>query len=327
MIYDLHVHIAGTDFERHGNFVCPRRQRSLAFRFFMRRFGLTQADIAHGRADDRVGAKMQAWLEASQVDRAVLLAFDGAYTRDGRPDWANTQLVTANDFVADIAEGNQRVLFGASVHPYRRDALEELERLISRGACLVKWLPSAQNIQPDDPACWPFYEALAHHHLPLLCHAGNEHTVGAFGASLNEPRRLKPALERGVTVIAAHCGARMFLHERCFLREWQTMAREYEHFYGDVSAFGLPVRAGMLVRMLRDEELVSKLLYGSDFPTATFPSSYVFSLGLREAVKLHGIRNPFDRAYLTLKRVGLPDHVFTRAQDLLRTREEASVCA
>ncbi len=327
MIYDLHVHIFGTDRERHGNFLHPRRRRGLLFRTFMRRFGLTPDDVANGHLDDRVRARLLAWLEASRVDRAVVLALDGAYTRDGLPDGTHTQLATSNDYVADIADANERVLFGASVHPYRPDALRELERLIARGACLVKWLPSAQNIQPDAPACWPFYDALAHHRVPLLCHTGNEHTIGAFDTSLNQPWRLKPALDRGVTVIAAHCGARMFLHERCFLRQWQTLARDYEHLYGDVSAFGLPIRAGMLQRMLGRDELVSKLLYGSDFPTPTFPLSGIFSLGLSETMRLHAIQNPFDRAYLTLEKMGLPDDVFTRAQGILRTHEEASLCA
>ena len=107
------------------------------------------------------------------------------------------------------------------IHPYRRDALSELERLAGRGACLIKWLPGAQNIRPDDPRCFTFYEAMAHLQIPLLCHTGNEHTLKAFPDELNDPRRLVPALERGVTVIAAHCGARLFLHEQCHLRHWR----------------------------------------------------------------------------------------------------------
>ena len=67
--------------------------------------------------------------------------------------------------------------------------LAELERLIESGACLVKWLPSAQNIQPDHPRCFPFYDLLAKHKVPLLSHTGGEHTLKAFPDSLSDPRR------------------------------------------------------------------------------------------------------------------------------------------
>ena len=138
-------------------------------------------------------------------------------------------MVADNDFVAGLAATSGKILFGASVHPYRHDALAELERLIESGACLVKWLPSAQNIQPDHPRCFPFYDLLAKHKVPLLSHTGGEHTLKAFPDSLSDPRRLVPALDRGVTVIAAHCGTSLFLHEKSYFRVWQEMALRHEN--------------------------------------------------------------------------------------------------
>ena len=64
--------------------------------------------------------------------------------------------------------GIRKMLFGASVHPYRKDAVAELERCVAAGAVLLKWLPITQGFNPADPRCFPFYEALAHHKLPLL---------------------------------------------------------------------------------------------------------------------------------------------------------------
>ena len=159
---------------------------------------------------------------------------------------------------------------------------------------------------------------IINHRIPLLAHTGIEHTLSTFDNVLNDPRRLEPALRRGVTVIAAHCGTRMFLHERSYFEEWERMVKEHPAFYGDLSAFGLPVHGRPLRRILRDPDLVSKVLFGSDFPAAPMPMWYALRLGWRKAAALRRIENPFDAAYLTLKELGVPGEVFTRAGSLLR---------
>jgi uncharacterized protein len=60
------------------------------------------------------------------------------------------------------------MLFGASIHPYRKDAVAELERCVGLGAVLLKWLPVVPDFNPADQRCFPFYEALAHHRLRVL---------------------------------------------------------------------------------------------------------------------------------------------------------------
>jgi predicted TIM-barrel fold metal-dependent hydrolase len=307
MICDIHVHLgAGAD-AHPGNYVSPRLERSWSGRMLARRF-------VDG---DRV-QKTLAWLDASPVDRAVLLALDGAYRDDGTPDPANTLLVTDNDFVAGIAEKNRKALFGASVHPYQRDALSVLEKVIRRGAALVKWLPAAQNIAPDNPRCQPFYEMLAHYRVPLLCHTGTEHTLRRFSNLLNDPRRLVPALQQGVTVIAAHCGTRLMLHERNFFPTWRRMALGHERFYGDISAFGVITRVWPLRKLLKDPALTAKLVFGSDFPAWTLPLSFAGQVGWRAALRLRRIKNPFTQAVETMRAAGVPAAVFARGLSLLR---------
>ena len=158
----------------------------------------------------------------------------------------------------------------------------ELERLIEKGACLVKWLPSAQNIQPDHPRCFPFYELLARHKVPLLSHTGGEHTLKAFPDSLSDPRRLVPALDRGVTVIAAHCGTSLFLHEKSYFRAWEEMALRHENFYGDISAFGVITRIWRLGTLLRSPQLAAKCVFGSDFPVPPWPLSCLGKISLKK---------------------------------------------
>ena len=233
-------------------------------------------------------------------------------------------MVTDNDFVADLAATSGKTLFGASVHPYRGDALEEMDRLIEKGACLVKWLPSAQNIQPDHPRCFPFYDLLAKHHVPLLSHTGAEHTLKAFPDSLSDPRRLVPALERGVTVIAAHCGTSLFLHEKSHFRAWQEMALQHENFYGDISAFGVITRIWRLGTFLRSPALAAKCVFGSDFPVPPWPLSCLGKISLRETLAIRRTRNYFDQSVALMKAAGVTDEIFARAGELLRVPDRQS---
>jgi len=318
MIYDLHVHLAGTGGEGSGNYLAPAFRRRYAYRRLVQLYKFPAGTFDRPDADRQIARQIINYIDASVVDRAVLLALDAAYHEDGTRDLDRTLLVTDNEFVANLAAAHEKILFGASLHPYRHDALSELDWVIHRGACLVKWLPGAQNIQPDHPRCFPFYDALAHHRLPLLCHTGPEHTLKAFSNTLNDPCRLIPALERGVTVIAAHCGARIFPHEKSYFKSWQEMALRYEHFYGDISAFGVPARIWQLRQLLKTPALTAKLVFGSDYPAPQMPLSSFGPLRLRPALKVRRHANPFDQAIAMMRAAGVPDPVFTRAEHLLR---------
>jgi len=128
---------------------------------------------------------------------------------------SESHLLTPNDVIIDIAKENPRVLFGASVHPYRKkkDLLAEMTRCVDNGAVLFKWIPSSQQINPWDDRCLPFYETLAEAKIPLLCHTGAELAVPRLTLmrkKFDDPRRLKKALNAGVRVIAAHCATPYF---------------------------------------------------------------------------------------------------------------------
>jgi len=318
MTWDIHVHLAGVGSQHSGNYLSPGFRRSLAARMFMARLGLTQEVFSKDDCDEQIARLVINRIDESQLHRAVLLAFDAAYREDGTRDEDRTLMVTGNDFVASLAAAHEKLLFGASIHPWRRDALPELERLIEKGACLVKWLPGAQNIQPDHPRCFPFYDLMARHRIPLLCHTGGEHILKAFPNSLNDPRRLVPALERGVTVIAAHCGTSLFLHEKSHFQTWQQMALRYPGFFGDISAFGVVTRIWKLRMLLRSPKLAAKCVFGSDFPVAPMPLSCLGSLRLRRALEIRRIANPFDQYLELMRSAGVPDDVFARPGRLLR---------
>src|SRR5712671_862026 len=98
------------------------------------------------------------------------------------------------------------------------------------------------------------------------------------------PMLLKPAIERGVTIIAAHCGTKSAPWNEDFLPNWAKLAREHEHFYGDTSALNLPTRSYAYKTVTKDLVLRSKLVHGSDWPI--FPVPPASSIGLGAGWKL-----------------------------------------
>ena len=159
MKIDCHVHVCATSPGRGVTSHFLRRRFSFAY--IRWRLGLPFfAD------DQRLEREVEERLvrtvnETDEIDAAVVLAFDWAYDNDGRRDDAHTHLAVTNEYGAELARKHSKLLLGASVHPYREDALAELEKCVAAGAVLVKWLPVVQNIDPTDRRCLPFYEALA----------------------------------------------------------------------------------------------------------------------------------------------------------------------
>lgn len=320
MIIDCHVHIAAEGSGYPGNHLAPALLESLRFRLLCSRLEGGKGPLV-GDLDERLRRQLCQWLSESQLDQAVVFALDSVYDADGTQDMGRTLMAVDNYYVADLADAESKVRFGASVHPWRRDALEELDRVAARGACLVKWLPSAQGIRPDDPRCFPFYDRLAALGLPLLSHTGCEHTLGVFPDAFNDPNRLEPALDRGVTVIAAHCGTRLFLHERSWFGAWVKLALRHPRLYGDLSAFMASTRLLALRRILRTPALLDKVVYGSDFPAPAWPFNLLGAISVPDYLRLRQIHNPFDRSFLSLATAGLPPEAFSRISGLLRTQE------
>lgn len=312
MIYDIHAHVIVDEPAGEGNYLAAPERQGRTMRFVRRR--LASGIQSHGSPAEYLLKN----LEESSIDRAVLLAFDGVWNEDGSFNRERTVLVVSNDYAAGLASRSRKALFGASIHPYRKDSVCELERVAQKGACLVKWLPSAQGIDPGDIRCRGFYEALAGLRMPLLTHTGVEHMIPTFPHELNDPSRLRLALQCGVTVIAAHCGSRLFLHEKTYFRNWVEMVRESGSLYGDVSTFGLPLHGRLLEEILADRHLVSRVVYGSDFPAYVMPLWYAPAIGLNRAQAIRRAGNLFDKPYMMMKALGVPDDVFGRAGELLR---------
>ncbi|MBO0698367.1 MAG: amidohydrolase family protein [Zavarzinella sp.] len=314
MIVDCHVHALATT-PGHGYLSGYLRKRpnvlASRIRLGISLFG-SDEKIERG-FENRLAKTVN---ETPELDAAVALAFDRVHHEDGTPDPDNTHIYVTNDYVAELSRRHPKLLFGASIHPYRPDAIAELERCVAAGAVLIKWLPLVQGMDPAADRCRPFYEALAHHRLPLLSHTGGELALPQKFRHLASPELLVPALRAGVTVIAAHCGTKSNPLGTDYLPTFMRMAKEHERLYGDTAALDIPTRSYAFPKLLGDEAVRQKVVHGSDWPV---PSFATYRAGpLRALTLLLTEGNWMRRDVLVKRAVGFDDAYFHRAATLLR---------
>jgi len=323
---DAHVHLIGVA-ESNGGFLSSAYRRSLVSRFLRWRLGLGRfADDAD--ADRFYLESLAGWVRSStHVDRAVLLALDGRYDRRGRLDRETTSIVVGNDYLFAAVERYPDLFLAApSVNPYRADALDELDRVKARGAVLIKWLPPSQAFDPADPRCAPFYRKLVDLGLPLLTHTGHEHTIPVVDQALGHPLRLVPALEAGVTVIAAHCGMSGIIHRagEDHFPAFIEVARRHPNLHGDISALGSAIRVAYPPRLLALADLRERLIYGSDVPVPCNPIVFAPHVGARPALALAREPNPIERHAALCRALGFGADVFGRAAQVLKLQPVAA---
>jgi predicted TIM-barrel fold metal-dependent hydrolase len=319
MRIDCHVHTCAFT-PAHGK-MSAYLLKTLPFRFMRWRLGMKGADAKTEQQVERLLFRLLD--ETPQIDAAVVLGFDAVHDGDGRFDDARTHLYVTNDYAADLAKRHGKILFGASVHPYRKDAVAEVERCVAAGAVLLKWLPIVQDFNPADARCFPVYEALAHYKLPLLCHTGGEKSLPNLNTHVADPMLLVPALERGVTVIAAHCGTRSASGETDFVANFMRLAHDYEHCYGDTAALNLPTRDYAYERVMGDAVVRSKLVHGSDWPILPVPP--VMELGIGRTMSLMFDKNWLRRDCRIKEALGFEEAYWHRAGKVLRVERGAGV--
>ncbi len=257
--------------------------------------------------------------EAKSLDAVVLLAHEQVYDADGTLRRDLGTMFVPNDVVLGLARKHPEFLAGASIHPARPDAIEELERCAAAGAVLMKCLPNCQNIDCSDPRYRPFWEKMAALGIPLLAHTGGEHTVQIVQADYADPRRLRLPLECGVKVIAAHCATRSGAFDHDYFGDWVAMLRDFPNLYGDVSALISLNRCGHLRDCLKPE-IVPRILHGSDFPVPVLGHRLWLQRWIDTATfrRCQAVENPLERDWEFKRALGFEADILTRASALLR---------
>lgn len=312
---DVHVHVLGVGTGGTGCWMNDEMQSSIPARagLWNLRLSLAQPDL-----DQAYIVYLRSCIRSSGfLKQVVLLAQDYTHTERGERDESRTPFFTPNDYVARLAREYPEFLFGASIHPYRPDALDELDRVAELGGVLVKWIPNVQAIRLTDPRCRAFYRRLAQHKIALLPHVGDEQAMFIAGQQYGDPRGLVAALEEGVTVIAAHIAS---LGERDGRSNFEVLAEmfsKWPNLYADTSALTLFTRWRVLLRAAERTDLHARLIHGSDFPLPPATTLFLGRVPLGRWWNAWKRENLFRRDFEIKQGLGLPEDIYLRGYEVI----------
>jgi mannonate dehydratase len=314
-VIDCHVHVVGIGASGSGCWVNPRMMSWLhplqraRFDIYRRAAGIDDLDDA----DRRYAEGLYRLASAVPHGKYHLLAFDRVYREDGTADDDASEFFVPNDWALKLAaEHPELFAVCGSVHPYRKDAIVELERVAKRGARCIKWLPNAMRIDPSSPKCTDFYRKLAELRMPLLTHVGEEKAVEAEEAQrLANPLRMRAALDAGVKVIMAHCASLgegedldapgdpkpRVANFELFMRMMDD-GRYKDRLFGEISATTQFNRCAVVPRLLARTDLHARMVNGSDYPlpaiNALLRTRKLVSLGVLTEQQ-RAVANEIDR--------------------------------
>lgn len=281
-LVDHHTHMLALGTSVNDAFANPRmlsgfNLERLKFRIYVSATGIK--DLANAD-EEYVSRLVRLARAAASGGKFRILAFDKHYRADGSVDLAKTTMYVPNEYVVELSEKYPDVFTPVvSIHPYREDALQELDRWSRAGVKYLKWLPNAMGIDPANPAIRPFYEKMRENKMILLSHAGEEQAVEADeDQKLGNPLLLRKPLDMGLRVIIAHAASlgecadldgREGKKVSCFALFLRIMDEPKYNglLFGEISAMlqfnRMP--APLLV-LLERPDLHSRLVNGSDYP-------------------------------------------------------------
>jgi hypothetical protein len=316
--YDGHVHLVGNGRSGSG---CWLRLDGLWHRALgevMRRTIGLEAKATARDFDESFVGHLAGLVAASSLDKALLLAQDEVYDETGQKLEFGSFYVP-NEYLFKVCDRHPEFVPAVSIHPGRKDALEELERCLAGGARALKLLPNCQNVNCALPDYDEFWGRMAASGLPFLCHTGGEMTVPVFNRAYQDPRILRRPLELGVKVIAAHSSGNSHFFDPNHFGELVRLMDEFPGLYADTSALNSPIRSGVL-KQVKESGRLDRFLHGSDFPVPV-GALWVRLRGListaqwREAGR---IANLIERDAYLKRAIGFDDAHFTRLGEVLR---------
>lgn len=315
--FDCHIHLVGNGRKGNGCWLKMGGWHRM-MGGMMARMVAMPISFLHEDFDEVYVARIVEMLRTSSLDHALLLAQDEVYNEDGSKRRFGSFHVP-NDYLFSVCETYLEFLPAVSIHPARRDALEELDRCLERGARALKLLPNCLDVNCSLPRYDSFWEKMAAAGLPLLAHTGGEMTVPVANPRYQDPEFLRRPLDIGVKVIAAHAASRSGLFDRDYFDHLVEMMEEFPHLYADTSALNTPFRSAVLSKIVRCH-LQDRFIHGSDYPVPV-GAWYTHARGLIDAksrANATKIRNLLERDYHLKQAMGFDESHFTRLGEILR---------
>jgi uncharacterized protein len=281
-IVDFHTHVLAIGTTVSDAFVNPKMLSGLNLQRLKFWIYESAAGIENRKnADEEYIARLVRLARAARRGgKSRILAFDKYYNPDGSVDLKKTNMYVPNHYIVALAKQYPDIFLPTiSIHPYRADALQELEKWAKAGVKHIKWLPNAMGMDPANPVIEPFYRKMKEHEMTLLSHAGEEQAVEAEeDQRLGNPLCLRRPLELGVRVIVAHAASLGTCEDLdkgsaqtadCFDLFLRLMdERKYQGLlFGEISAMLQFNRmSAPLATILKRQDLHPRLVNGSDYP-------------------------------------------------------------
>ena len=318
MRIDGHVHFVGDGSNGSG---CWLRSNTLLDRIVepivKAQAGILRSSKELG-VDQAYEEKLIQLIDQSTLDAVLLLAMDYPYDEGGNCLKEKAKFYVPNDHVLSLAKKYAQIIPACSIHPARKNAIEELERCAEQGAKVLKLLPNCHNVDCSNTRYRSFWEKLSELGLPFLAHTGGEFSVPVLNAKFADPRILQLPLECGVTVIAAHGAGKSGLWDPDYTADLIKMMDEFANLFTDNSALASPNRWRTIPALL-DPKIQSRVVHGSDFP---IPSGglgpWIGNLLSRaDYSKSRKIKNPLERDVFIKKAAGFKESTFTQLTELI----------
>jgi hypothetical protein len=252
-----------------------------------------------------------------------LLALDGYWEKIKEEDGGEktvfnkdkTDLYVPNDYVVNLTEclndklKSNRFIPVISVHPYRPNAGEILEKFHQQNVRYVKWLPNVMNIDPriDDDQYRSFYRKMNELGMVLMSHTGWEEATEVTDKKSQElgyPAFLENALDAGVTVIMSHSGGdeRLVVGGKTSHQSFLEMMGKADEkpgwsLYGDISALTIEKNIKHFKNIIGNEKLKGRILYGSDYPLPAAWFLYPVDKLIEEGYLASQLRKPLKEIF------------------------------
>lgn len=273
-VVDMHCHVGLLGNEHpHWGKMSDWYTRQTVYKAFLIYGRMDAGDVS----DRTLREATERAISESKVDHVVCLALDPVYDRQGRRREDLAHMWIDNDYVLDLRQSlGEKVLLGASVHPYDPEFESRVAKYVDQGAVLLKWLPSAQHIDLADARIRSALTFLATARdgapLPLLLHNGPEYAIPSSDPRTSSydcltwtwwdelwnnlrgskkwhrpdtkrvENNLKAGLGAGAVIIFAHCGLPYYAPNRFrqFLEhsELATVSRYLQEYPADAPAGG-----------------------------------------------------------------------------------------
>ena len=178
-LIDIHMHVGllGNRWPEWGQMTDWYRSQT-AFKIFLLYAGLEIENVS----DTVLHEKAVETINSCCMDNVVCLALDPVYDNNGNRHEELSHFWVDNEYIIQrLQKDSGKVLLGASVHPYDTEFQSRVKKYIDSGAVLLKWVPSAQQINLADERVGSALEFLASAKngkpLPLLLHIGPEYAI------------------------------------------------------------------------------------------------------------------------------------------------------